>query len=563
MMLKHRRSTEAGGRRIGPLGRFFGAFDRWFERLVDRYGTGVATTVRRWPLMIAALLLISLGCLWLFRVVPTGFVPDEDQGFMVAQVTLPEAASQQRTVAVTEQVTAVLREIPGVDATISVVGFDIISGTAASNVAFVSARLRPWAERPSRDEHVTSVIRTFSQKVANIPEAIIQPFNPPPLPGLGATGGFSMMLESLSAASPQELAATSQALLAAARQRPEIGTAYTTFSAVTPAYRLDVDREKAKRLGVTVSDVFNTLQVFLGGVPVNDFTRFGRNYKVTLQAEAAFRDSIDGMRLLFVRSVQGQMVPLDTLVQPHSITAARYLQRYNLYRAAQINGTAAPGYSSGQAIRAMEDVARRTLSPEYAFEWTGQTRHEIEAGNSGAAVIGLSLVVVFLFLAALYESWTVPFAVLLAVPFGVLGALAVILMRGLDFNVYAQIGMVTLIGLSAKNAILIVEYAKTNYEAGMPLAEAVVAASKVRLRPIIMTSLAFILGIVPLAIASGAGAASKIAVGTAVFGGMTVATLTAIFAVPTLYVTVQGLVDRMQGPRSEPVLSSIPARGDA
>jgi hydrophobe/amphiphile efflux-1 (HAE1) family protein len=560
-MLQHRKTADGHARR-GPVRRFFGAFNRWFERLVERYGNGVARTVRRWPAMIVALLLVSVGCLWLFRIVPTGFVPEEDQGFMLAQVTLPEAASQQRTIEVTDQVTARLRGMPAVESTISVVGFDIISGTAASNASFIATRLRPWAERTSSDLHVAAVMRTFSRNVANIPEAIIQPFNPPPLPGLGATGGFSMMLESLSAASPQELMATSQALLTAVRQRPEIGTAYTTFSAVTPGYRLDVDREKAKRVGVPVSDVFNTLQVFLGGVPVNDFTRFGRNFKVTLQAEADYRESIDAMRLLFVRSAQGQMVPLDTLVQPASITSARYLQRYNLYRAAQINGSAAPGYSSGQAIEAVEDVARSTLSPEYGFEWTGLSRQELEAGNSGAAVIALSLVVVFLFLAALYESWSVPFAVLLAVPFGVLGALATILMRALDFDVYGQIGMVTLIGLSAKNAILIVEYAKANHEAGMPLADAAVAASKVRLRPIIMTSLAFILGIVPLAIASGAGAASKISVGTAVFGGMTVATVTAIFSVPTLYVIVQGLAERIRGVRVGAPPELGPARGE-
>lgn len=547
MMLKGGHHGDGAEARPGPLRRYFAAFDRWFDRGVERYGNGVSRFVARRTLMVALLGAVSLAVFGLFRILPTGFVPEEDQGYMLAQVTLPEAAAQERTVRTADQVTALLRELPAVESAMSIVGFDMLSGTVASNAAFVVARLKPWSERATADLQVAGVMRSFSQRAAGIPEAIVMPFNPPPLPGLGTTGGFSLMLESLAAAPAQELMATSQDLIAAARKRPEIGTVYTTFSAATPAYRLDVDREKAKRLGVPVSDVFNTLQVYLGGVPVNDFTRFGRNYKVTLQAEADYRESIGAMRLLFVRGADGNMVPLDTLVRPGSITAARYLQRYNLYRAVQVNGSAAPGYSSGQAIRAMEEVARATLPAGYGYEWTGQTRQEIAAGASGMAVIALSLVVTFLFLAALYESWAVPFAVLLSVPFGILGALAIVLLRGLDFNVYAQIGMVTLMGLSAKNAILIVEYAKTNRESGMPLTDAAVAAAKVRLRPIVMTSLAFILGIVPLAIATGAGAASKIAVGTAVLGGMTVATLTAIFTVPALYVIIQGLAERVSG----------------
>jgi multidrug efflux pump len=380
-----------------------------------------------------------------------------------------------------------------------------------------------------------------------IPEAVVMPFNPPALPGFGSVSGFSLMLQAKSNQPPAELAQVAQEFIAAAQKRPEIGRISTTFSASTPNYQLFVDREKAKKLGVPVSDVFATLQTFLGGYQVNDFSRFGRNYKVTLQAEPDFRQEVTDIARLFVRNKDGGMVPLDTLTTWQQSSGARFMQRYNLYRTAAFSGTPAPGASSGDAIRALEDVAAETLPDGYGIEWSGQSKQEIEAGNSSTIVLGLSIVVVFLFLAALYESWAVPFAVLLATPFGLMGALFALKLIGIPFNVYGQIGLVTLVGLSAKNAILIVEFAKLNREKGMPIFEAALDAARLRLRPILMTSLAFILGVVPLVLASGAGAASKVSVGITVFGGMIFATFLTTLAVPAFYVLIQDLSERFGG----------------
>jgi multidrug efflux pump len=355
------------------------------------------------------------------------------------------------------------------------------------------------------------------------------------------------MLQARSNQSPAELARVAQEFIAAAQQRPEIGRVTTTFSASTPNYQLYVDREKAKKLGVPINDVLSTLQIFLGGYQVNDFTRFGRNYKVTMQADPEFRQEVSDIARLFVRNRDGGMVPLDTLTSWEANTGARFLQRYNLYRTAAFSGSPAPGASSGDALRALTEVAAEVLPEGYGFEWSGQSRQEIEAGNSSIIVLALSIVVVFLFLAALYESWAVPFAVLLATPFGFLGALVALKLGGIDFNVYGQIGLVTLVGLSAKNAILIVEFAKLNRENGMPIFEAALEAARLRLRPILMTSFAFILGVVPLMIASGAGAASKQSVGTAVFGGMIAATVLTTLAVPAFYVLIQGIAERFGG----------------
>ena len=381
----------------------------------------------------------------------------------------------------------------------------------------------------------------------SVPEAIAIPFNPPALPGFGQVSGFSFMLQAQGGQSPEDLAAVAGRFIAAAQKRPEIGRIATTFSAKTPNYRIQADRDKIKKLGVPVNDVFTTFQTFLGGYQVNDFTRFGRNYKVTMQAEAEFRQEISNLSQLFVRNDQGDMVPLDTLTTAEQSTGARFLQRFNLYGTAAFSGSQAPGASSGDAITALEEVAAEVLPKDYGYEWTGQSRQEIEAGNASTVVLGLSIVVVFLFLAALYESWAVPFAVLLATPFGFLGALIALKLSGIPFNVYGQIGLVTLIGLSAKNAILIVEFAKLNREKGLPLVEAALEAAKLRLRPILMTSLAFILGVVPLAIATGAGAASKVSVGITVLGGMLAATILTTLAVPAFYVLVQGLAERLTG----------------
>jgi len=547
----------------GPLARFFKAFNSGFDRLNVRYGATAAVLARRTlmvMLTMGALIVVIAG---LFRSVPTGFVPDEDKGAVFMQVVLPDAASQERTVAVLEQVVGITRAVPGVESVVSVSGFDLISGTAASNGALVIVKLTPWGERQSEDLHASAIVGRLYYATKDIPEALVMPFNPPALPGMGSVSGFSFMLQARSNQPPAELARVAQEFIAAAQRRPEIGRLTTTFSASTPNFQLYVDREKAKKLGVPINDVLSTLQIFLGGYQVNDFTRFGRNYKVTMQADPEFRQEVSDIARLFVRNRDGGMVPLDTLTSWEPSTGARFLQRYNLYRTAAFSGSPAPGASSGDALRALTEVAAEVLPEGYGFEWSGQSRQEIEAGNSSVIVLALSIVVVFLFLAALYESWAVPFAVLLATPFGFLGALIALKLGGIDFNVYGQIGLVTLVGLSAKNAILIVEFAKLNRENGMPIFEAALEAARLRLRPILMTSFAFILGVVPLMIASGAGAASKQSVGTAVFGGMIAATVLTTLAVPAFYVLIQGIAERFGGKPATTVPATREAGGPA
>ena len=536
-----------GERRGGPLAGFFAWFNRTFDRTNDHYGRIAERGARRLLVVLAILGAVILATGGLQRITPTGFVPDEDKGAIFTQVILPEGASQQRTVAVARQVQQIVRAIPGVANVQVIAGYDLISGTAASNGAFLILRLKPWDERPGKDQHASTIVGKVAAATRGLPEAIVVPFNPPALPGFGAVSGFSMMLQARGGQTAEELAAVAGQFMTTAQQRPEIGRITTTFSASTPNYRLEVDREKVKKLGVPVNDVFTTMQTFLGGYQVNDFTRFGRNYKVTMQAESEFRQEVRDLGLLFVRNEQGAMVPLDTLTTAVPSSGARFLQRFNLYRTAAFSGAPAPGASSGDALRALEETAAQVLPADYGFEWTGQSRQEVEAGNTAVVVLGLSIVVVFLFLAALYESWAVPFAVLLATPFGFLGALIAIKLGGLAFNVYGQIGLVTLIGLSAKNAILIVEFAKLNREKGMPLVESALEAARLRLRPILMTSFAFIMGVVPLMVASGAGAASKTSVGTAVFGGMIAATVLTTLAVPAFYVLIQGLAERLGG----------------
>jgi hydrophobe/amphiphile efflux-1 (HAE1) family protein len=537
----------------GPLARFFKAFNSGFDRLNDHYGVVAAVLARRTLMVLLTLGVLLFAIAGLFRSVPSGFVPDEDKGALFMQVVLPDAASQERTESVLREVEKRTRAVPGVDAVVSVAGFDLISGTAASNGALVIVKLKPWDERKSADERAAAIVGRLYYAMQDIPEAIVMPFNPPALPGMGSVSGFSFMLQARSNQTPEELAQVAGEFIAAASKRPEIGRISTTFSASTPNYQLQVDREKAKKLGVPINDVFTTLQTFLGGYQVNDFSRFGRNYKVTMQAESDFRQEVTDISRLFVRNKDGGMVPLDTLTSWQPGTGARFLQRYNLYRTASFSGSPAPGASSGDALKALETVAAEVLPDGYGFEWSGQSKQEIEAGNSSVVVLALSIVVVFLFLAALYESWAVPFAVLLATPFGFLGALVALKLGGIDFNVYGQIGLVTLVGLSAKNAILIVEFAKLNRENGMPIYEAAMQAARLRLRPILMTSFAFILGVVPLMIASGAGAASKQSVGTAVFGGMIAATVLTTLAVPAFYVLIQGLAERFGGgPRAKP-----------
>ena len=528
--------------RPGLAGRFFGGFNRVFERLTDSYGRKVQTLIRRSLLSLLMLGILIFAAFGLMNNVPGGFVPSEDQGYFLGSVQLPAAASLNRTEIVTTKVDAILKSHEAVDKRLIINGYNILNGAPQSDSALFVATLKPWAER-STDSLKTVIMGTYLQ-AAKLPEAIILAFNPPPIPGLGSTGGFSFKLQDRSGGTPQELAKVADDFMAAARQRPEIGSIYSKFNPRTPAYRLAVDREKAKKLGVPISDVTNALQTFLGGLNVNDFSRFGRTYKVTMQAEPEYRSDIQGIGLFHVRNGDNQMIPLSTLVTPMPTSAPTVLERYNLYRTAELGGNPGAGYSSGDAIAAMEDVAATTLPAGYGFEWSGISRQEKESAGKAPIVFGLAIVFVFLFLAALYESWAVPFAVLFAVPLGVFGAMLGLWLTGLTNNIYAQIGLILLIGLAAKNAILIVEFAKMKREEGEDAVSAAIGAAKLRLRPIIMTSFAFILGVVPLIIASGAGAAARVSMGITVFAGMLAATLLAIFMVPVLFVAVDRVVAR-------------------
>lgn len=528
--------------RPGLAGRFFGGFNRVFERLTDSYGRKVQTLIRRSLLSLLMLGILIFAAFGLMNKVPGGFVPSEDQGYFLGSVQLPAAASLNRTEIVTTKVDAILKSHEAVDKRLIINGYNILNGAPQSDSALFVATLKPWAER-STDSLKTVIMGTYLQ-AAKLPEAIILAFNPPPIPGLGSTGGFSFKLQDRAGGTPQELAKVADDFMAAARQRPEIGSIYSKFNPRTPAYRLAVDREKAKKLGVPISDVTNALQTFLGGLNVNDFSRFGRTYKVTMQAEPEYRSDIQGIGLFHVRNGDNQMIPLSTLVTPMPTSAPTVLERYNLYRTAELGGNPGAGYSSGDAIAAMEDVAATTLPAGYGFEWSGISRQEKESAGKAPIVFGLAIVFVFLFLAALYESWAVPFAVLFAVPLGVFGAMLGLWLTGLTNNIYAQIGLILLIGLAAKNAILIVEFAKMKREEGEDAVSAAIGAAKLRLRPIIMTSFAFILGVVPLIIASGAGAAARVSMGITVFAGMLAATLLAIFMVPVLFVAVDRVVAR-------------------
>ncbi len=529
------RSTD----RTGLLARFFDGFNTRFSSLTEHYGRGVQTLIRRIVLSLITVFGLIAAAAWLMNKVPGGFVPPEDQGYFIGAVTLPEAASLNRTIEVTHALDTYLEQTPGVDKRLVINGYNLLNGAVQSNAALFVAVLKPWEDRHNIEQGLQAILARVYSDSAKVPGAVTMAFNPPPIPGLGATGGFTFKLEDRAGATPADLARVADDLIAAARKRPEIGLVYTNFSPTTPAYQLDLDREKAKRLGVPVSDVTFALQTFLGGVSINDFSRFGRTYKVTMQADPEFRTDIQNVQMFHVRSESGAMVPLSTLVNSKSIGSASVLGRYNLFRTAEISGQPGEGYSSGQAIKAMEEVADATLPAGFGYEWSGISRQEKEAAGQAPVVFALALLFVFLFLAALYESWSIPFAVLFAIPLGVLGALAGLYVTGLTLSVYAQIGLILLIGLAAKNAILIVEFAKMLREQGGDPATAALQAAKLRLRPIVMTSFAFILGVIPLIKASGAGAASRGSMGITVFSGMLAATVLGIFIIPVLYVAVE------------------------
>jgi hydrophobe/amphiphile efflux-1 (HAE1) family protein len=530
----------------GILGRFFGAFDRGFKRFTARYVGSVGTAIRRTVRSMAIFVILTAVALWLVHARPTGFMPDEDQGYLISLVTLPVGASLQRTEAVAGEFSANLRKQPEVESTFAITGLNLLTGTNSSYAATLFIILKPWSQRAGAAHGSLALAARFNKLASRISQANVLALNPPPVPGIGTAGGFEFILEDRSGGEIQKFAGVLQDLLAQASKRPELSRVFTQFNVRTPQIEYVLDRERAKTLGVSLADIFSTLQTFFGGNYINDFNLFGRTYKVTAQAEAGARSSPDAVNGLYVRTARGDMVPLSTLVAIKEVRGPEYIERYDVFRAVTVNGSAAPGYSSGQATLAMETLAGN-LPEGYGYEWTGTTYQEKLSGGQTGAIFGMAIVFVFLVLAALYESWAVPFAVLLGIPFAVLGAYIGLTLRGMASDIYAQIGLVMLIGLAAKNAILIVEFAKLAYERGRPLVDAAIEGARLRLRPILMTSFAFILGSVPLAIATGAGSGARLVLGTAVVFGMSVATMIGIFIIPVFYVLVQSLQERIRG----------------
>jgi len=538
MILKPRKPAR------GPLGRFYGWFNRVFGSATRGYVRVCGMAIRKLVVSLLLLVLMTVGTGIIAGKVPGGFLPEEDQGYMYAGIQLPDASSLQRTDAAVAQMEKIVMDTPGVEVCTSIIGYSMLSGVTNTYSGFFFITLKPWEERKKPEEKYEAIMAHLNREFAKLPQGVAFAFSPPAIPGIGTAGGVTMVIEDRAGKDIAFLWENMQKFLAEARKRPELARVTTTFTPTVPQVFVDVDRDKVLKQGVVLGDVYRTLQTFMGAYFVNYFNLFGRQWQVYVQAEGEYRKEADQLGQFYVRNRSGDMVPLSALTSSEQRSGPEFTMRYNLYRSAQINASSAPGYSSLQAMKALEQVFKNTMPSGMGCDYIGMSFQEKKAseGVPVSVIFGMSLLFVFLILAAQYESWSLPFSVLLGTPIAVFGAFAYILIRNMEMNLYAQIGLVMLIGLAAKNAILIVEFAKAEHEKGKGVVEAALEGARLRLRPILMTSFAFILGCVPLAIASGSGAAARKVMGTAVIGGMLTATFIAIFIIPATFYLMEKLV---------------------
>jgi multidrug efflux pump len=538
----------------GERGGFWLLFNRLFGRTQRGYTNAVAALLTRPVRVMAVFGVLIAVSISLFQTLPKSFVPEDDQGYFIVVAQLPDGASKQRTDAVLEKIERVFQSNPAVNSTDALSGQNFVFGTRGPNSATMFVPLIPWNERPEPQNHAKAMVGAAYSAFEEIPEALLLAFNAPAIEGVGAAGGFSAQLQDPTGEDFKRFAEAAQQFVERAQKEPAIGRVGTNFRVSSQRVYTHVNRERAKSLAVPISEIFDTLQAYFGNFYINDFIKFGRVYHVQTEAEAEYRATPQDFSKIYVRapSVHGaHMIPLDTVVTAEYQSGPDPVKHFNGYNTALVLGAVAPGYSSGQALEALDRVAKEVLVPQgYGIDWSGLSFQERRVGGQSNLVFVVGLLMVFLVLAAQFESWVVPFAVILAVPFGIFGALSAVWVRGFENDIYFQIGLVTLIGLTAKNAILIVEFANTRYEEGRPLIDAAIEAARLRFRPIIMTSMAFILGMVPLVVARGAGAASRQSIGTGVMGGMLAATFLAIFFVPLFYVLLRKMVQRKESSRA-------------
>jgi HAE1 family hydrophobic/amphiphilic exporter-1 len=535
------------GKSRGPLGRFYDWFNRVFEKTANGYVRVAGLLIRKSVFAMIMLVVIATAAILLGARLPTSFLPEEDQGYVYVAPQLPYAASLERTDAVCKKIEDILKNTPGVKYYTTVEGFSLLSQVQATYNAFFFVTLKPWSERKRAEEQLGAIRSHLNSELSKLPEATASAFSPPSIPGIGTSGGFTFMLEDRSG--KQDVSFLTQNLdkfMAAARKRPEIAGLMTTYLPNVPQVFVKVDRDKVLKQGIPLNDVYRTLQTFMGGYFVNYFNRFGRQWQVYLEAEASYRTRAENLSQFYVRNNQGQAVPLSAFTEIQHRTGPEFIMHYNEYPCAQINGSAASGYSSVQVTKALEEVFAQTMPPEMGHDYFGMSFQEKQAaeGVSPVFIFSLSVLCVFLILAAQFESWSLPMSVLLGTPTAILGAFLALTLRGFQNNVYVQIGLIMLIGLAAKNAILIISFAKTEYEKGKSISDAALAGARIRIRPILMTSFAFILGCLPLWFASGSGGVSRMTLGTVVIGGMLGATCVDIFIVPVTFSVVERLAAR-------------------